>query len=210
MAYPYAPYAPYVPPAPAARSGTALTLGILSVVFGSLWVLRHLLDFVAAASFAWLPSMLGSLLGSMYPAGGATDDALHTMALFFVARGGLMVLTSAALLVVGVGLIRQREWGRRGAIVWSCVALVVLAARILTWRLGVLPALADAMNEVLKGIPTTASLPRANPGLGLGSEDVECVVLVAFPVVLLSLLARRSVRDAMKGQQPAWTGVMPR
>jgi hypothetical protein len=175
MAYPYTPYGPrgpYTPYAPQVRpaqqpprSGTALTLGILSVCFGTLWVLRHVLDFVAAAAFEWLPSMLGSVLSSLYPAHGATDDAVRTLAIFFAARGGLMILASAALLVMGIGLIGQREWARRWSIYWSCVAFVVLAARFVTWRAAVLPAITAAAEEqlsaVLPGLPRSPTPSRA-------------------------------------------------
>lgn len=170
------------PPPQTPRSGPGPTLGILSIIFGSLLVARHLLDLVSAASIESMPSMFGPLLTSLSPTARMPAEELRTLALSTAAIGGLMILMSAALLVTGIGLLRKRPWAWQGSKIWAWIAFPALVVRLVIWHFGIAPATAAAIASVLpSGIPA----PRAQT---MGFEDVWCVLLSAYPIVLLALL----------------------
>jgi hypothetical protein len=118
---------------------------------------------------------------------------------------------SAVLVVAGIGLLRQREWGRRTAVVWSIVALGVLPLRAAIWEIAIRPheeraaaATAAAMaKELSSAIPALSGLG----GFGGGSpewygqqarkrEYPWLALLATYPVVMMVLLVLKRGGDS--------------
>ncbi len=174
------------PPPQPQTSGPGVTLGILSVCFGSLLVLRYLWDLVSAASYHAMPSTFGPLLSTLAPSAKMPTEALRTMALATAGKAGVMIFMSTWLLVTGLGLLQRRPWARTWSKVWAWAAFPAIVVRLLIWHLGVAPAM-DAM--FVSVMPTGVPLPSSQ---GVGFEDFWCVVLCAYPIVLLALVRGRA------------------
>jgi hypothetical protein len=184
---PYPPQAPYAygyPGAspPSAPSGAPHVLGILSIVFGGIMIASSLWGLVSAVSTA----ALGPVLSSLFPTSGMPAEVLQTWAICTAATSGLMLLMSVALLISGIGLVKKRPWGRSWSFWWSWVAFPVLVLRLLVWHLGMEPATAAAVASVLPGAPSLHGRHS------LGFEDLWCVCLAVYPILLLALVKRRA------------------
>jgi len=186
--YPQDPRYPYAYPQGAAQppppSGAPYVFGILSVVFGSLLILSSLWSLVSAVSTA----TLGPVLTSFFPTSSMPPDVLITWAICTAATAGLMLFMSTALLVSGIGLVKKRPWGNTWSFVWSLVAFPVLVVRLVIWHAGVEPATAKA---VASFVPMGAALQGRH---FLGFEDVWCVCLAAYPILLLTMVPRAEAR----------------
>jgi hypothetical protein len=169
------------PPPPAPPSGAPHVFGILSIIFGGLLIASSLWGLVSAISTA----ALGPVLASFFPTSPMPAEVLQTWALCTAATAGLMLLMSIALLIAGVGLVKQRPWGRSWSVVWSWIAFPVLVVRLVIWHLGVEPATASAVASI---VPAGAALHGRH---FLGFEDVWCVCLAVYPILLLAMLPRR-------------------
>jgi hypothetical protein len=182
--YPYA--YPQGAPRPPAPSGAPHVFGILSIVFGGLIILSSLWSLVSAVSTA----ALGPVFASLLPAAAMPPDVMLTWAICTAATAGLMLFMSIALLVSGIGLVRKRAWGRTWSFVWSLVAFPVLLVRLVIWHAGVEPATAKAIASIVA--PVGAAMQGRH---FLGFEDVWCVCLAAYPILLLTMVPRRDVNQ---------------
>jgi hypothetical protein len=188
--YPYAPqpggypYAyPQGAPQPPPPSGAPHVFGILSVVFGGLLTLSSLWSLLSAVSTA----TLGPVFASILPAAAMPPDVMLTWAICTAATAGLMLFMSIALLVSGIGLVKKRAWGHTWSFVWSIASFPVLLVRLVIWHAGVEPATAKAVASI------AAPLGAAMQGRHfLGFEDVWCVCLAVYPILLLTMVPRAS------------------
>jgi hypothetical protein len=182
-------------------SPAALTFGILALVFGPIVIIADIIDLVSQG-------MAGMGMGAGGPAAfGAIFATIQTeqqaMAPFLVARDIVMALMSVALIIFGIGLVGRREWGRRGAVIWSFVAFAVLVARVVLWEVAVQPhmdrmmtAMADSLRSV--GLPSLTGFAGGLAGSGRVGEYVSVLVLLTFPVVMVILMTRPGVRARMR------------
>lgn len=185
--YPYAyPQGAPQPPAPPAPTAAPYVFGILSIVFGGLLILSSLWSLVSAVSTA----ALGPVFASLLPTAAMPPDVMLTWAICTAATAGLMLLMSIALLVSGIGLVKKRAWGRTWSFVWSIASFPVLVVRLVIWHAGVEPATAKAVAAI---VPMGAALQGRH---FLGFEDVWCVCLSVYPILLLTMVPRR---DATAG-----------
>lgn len=185
--YPYAyPQGAPQPPTPPAPTAAPYVFGILSIVFGGLLILSSLWSLVSAVSTA----ALGPVFASLLPTAAMPPDVMLTWAICTAATAGLMLLMSIALLVSGIGLVKKRAWGRTWSFVWSIASFPVLVVRLVIWHAGVEPATAKAVAAI---VPMGAALQGRH---FLGFEDVWCVCLSVYPILLLTMVPRR---DATAG-----------
>src|SRR5215813_5052221 len=95
-------------PRPPEPSGVPRTVGILSIVFGGLTTLSSLSSVLLAGRPIFLRSqraMAGPLL-----------ELYRRLAPYAQTEGGIMLIMSVALLVIGIGLVGYREAARKAAI----------------------------------------------------------------------------------------------
>src|SRR5690349_22665125 len=101
-------------PRPPEPSGIPRTIGILSIVFGGLTTLQSL----SSVLFAGRPF----LMRNQRAMAGHLIELTRRVAPYAQTEGGVMLIMSVALLVIGIGLVGYREAARKAAIVWSIVA----------------------------------------------------------------------------------------
>jgi hypothetical protein len=172
-------------------SGVARMFGILSIVFGSLVAVSDAADLLLAN---YMPRL---------PGGGTADQealrrASQGVLQFMVAKSGAMLLMSVVLVVIGVGLYKQRESARKAAQAWALIGLAVLAGRAWLWQTKIWPriepatraAFATAMSKAKSPIDAD-TLVRANHAAEFG----VIALLAVYPILLLILLNLRSVRE---------------
>src|SRR5215472_2921660 len=161
MTDPFAP--PPLPPPDAPASKMRSVLGIVAIVFASLETLATLFDL--------LTMRMRTAAASSFPAGPDPETEAYLRAMremlvstvpIEIARAGIMVVMSIALLAVGIGLVRGSELARKLGIVWAGLALVVIAVRVWLWEAFLVPKIA-AVTAALEHL--MASTHAGGPGV---------------------------------------------
>jgi hypothetical protein len=207
---PYAQPPPWVPvpqTARARRSPTATTFGILSIVFGAVGGLYELGHVAAQAVDMFVP---------MTPSFAAASTELQAAGPGIAVNAVIFCAMSAVLVVAGIGLLRQREWGRRTAVVWCIAALCVVPLRAAIWELAIRPhteraaaATAAAMaKELSSAIPALSGFGGFSGGSpawygqqARSREYPRLLLLAAYPVVMMVMLMQRGVRDSLAARR---------
>lgn len=186
---------------------TPLTLGVLSIIFGSLVTLLSAFNLVVNSTDMGtsILSSVGQLAASAPRRAGQPDPAammarvsavVHEVKPYTTALTGGKLLLSIALIIIGVGLYKRQRWARSGAIGWGALALLFLAGEIMV-NVGIIqPRMNAAMQEMFaasaNGAPAAAMM-KAMGGAQSGMAVVGGLLFWApFPVVLLALCGRRS------------------
>jgi hypothetical protein len=117
-------------PPPATQAPVAIRVfGILYIVFGGMGLLCSPMTLLGLAQ-------MRTLLGNNPAAMG-----------FFIFSGVLSIISAAVMLAAGIGLVRNREWARRLAVIYSWASIVlglvstVLTVMFLAGRAGSAPEL---------------------------------------------------------------------
>jgi hypothetical protein len=183
---------------------TPRTLGILSIIFGSLIAVWSVISLGAASlGNSFMASMAAS--GSLPHKPGQPDPAQFMAHMQTLMKSlapytyGLLtgrLLFSIALAVIGYGLYKQQRWGRSGAIGWGALALLFLVAE-LTINVGIIqPRTMAMMQEMFAGLPNGNQVnPMMNAMKGMqGGMTVlfTLIIYAPFPIILLALCGRRS------------------
>jgi hypothetical protein len=183
---------------------TPRTLGILSIIFGSLIALWSLISLA-------LNSLGNAVMGNMAAAGNLPHQPGQPDPTVFMAKMqevmaqmapyiyGLTLgrfVMSVALIIVGFGLYKQRRWGRSGAIAWGALALLFIVVE-LSISIGIVqPRTTAVMQQVFAGLPNgdqMAPMMNAMKGMQGGMTVFFNLLFYApFPIVLLVLNGRRS------------------
>jgi hypothetical protein len=185
------------------RPASVLVLAILQIVFGSLCFM--LTTCGGVVQFAGGNKMFKPPPGQ----GAPKDDPEEKLEKLMeqkvpaykavqVAQLGLGILLSVALLVSGIGLLKLRPWARTLALVYAVVSILETIGSIIYESLFTMPIL----KEFVAG-------ERARPGLTpdekMGYDMMEMIgnfavfaplIIVIFPIVVLIILLRPSVRAA--------------
>jgi hypothetical protein len=179
---------------------TPTTLGVLSMVFGSLVALYSLVGLAFSTLGASFMNDLAAQSQTLSVRAGQPDPRVmfgHMQELnkqLAPYNDGLTlakVLFSVALIVIGYGLYKGRRWGRSGALAWGALAFVELAAEAIV-RLGYIqPRVEAVMKEVLASSPNPAMAGMMST-IGATSTVLGVLFYAPFPLVLLVLCGRRS------------------
>lgn len=174
-------------------------LGTLSIVFGSLVAAWSPLSLLTKSLMNGMQGMVKNLPvqpGMRDPNldFGAAVAIMQAQAGYMRFLALVMTLMSIALIVVGVGLVKRRAWGRQGAIAWSVLALVLVAVQCTAYFTWLRPMFAQVRDSYYQA--HNASPP---PNLSAGMRDASAafgwLLYASFPLVLLSLLGRRSAAE---------------
>lgn len=184
---------------------TPVTLGILSMIFGGLVALWSGLSLVLASFSGTLMRSMGQMTANAPRRPGQPDPAVlfakigevtKSMAVYTNSIAAGKVLFSIALIAIGYGLYKRMRWSRSGAIAWSALALLFLAAELII-TIGVIqPRFNGAMQEAFGALPPGdpgAAMMQAMQGSQSAITIVTNLVLYSpFPILLLILCGRRS------------------
>jgi len=174
----------YAAPAPS-RSGAASAIGILGIILGVLIALGGGLQVGCRA-----------LIQNLQAPQARTAEIMRLLQLE-MGIWGVMTLMSITLIVVGVGVWRHRETGRKAMVIWSILALAIIAGRMAVQGFVMQPRAAKYNQELLEqqgqqpGPETEQILQMGRAWAVFG----DLVVWAPYPIVSLILLTRRSVKD---------------
>jgi hypothetical protein len=159
-------------------------LGIVAIVAGALdlgiHVLAFLLSSVWQARYAAEPSVVEPQ---------RLEAALAPVAFWMKGVAALVPIAAAALVVVGIGLVRMRPWAIRAAQAWAIGALVVLAGSVVIHETMVRPRVAAARAEAAKAGANENALQGYDWMQGAARR--QAIVRAPFPLALLLTLRRR-------------------
>jgi len=178
--YPY-PYPPAPPRGP-------LTLGTLSIVFGSVVAAFSL--FGAAGGRAGVAGMMNSAhvdQGTMQ----AYLDAIRTPSLI---QSLIFVLMSVWLILLGVGQRRCRAWAARQSVAWGVIGLVVLVGVVALNLVVTGPAAERMMNEMVRH----SALPNGLGAIIRWAGIIGIVFYAPYPIILIVSFRKPAIVSAMR------------
>lgn len=171
-------------------------LGIINIVWGVLTLLSSLLGI--ATLFA-MPYFV-NLMASMPPPtrGGPAPGSPSPAAMFSMwkdptylaclsATHGLHLIGGAILLAAGIGLLRMRNWGRVGSLVYAGWAFMsIVASQVISWT--IFMPITNRMMKSMGGpgmppISMTTSITIISMIIGIGLS-------LAYPIVLTVYMTR--------------------
>jgi uncharacterized membrane protein (DUF485 family) len=155
------------------RSNTPKTLGVLSIVFGSI---------IAAMSAIGLAA--GKQFGSMVQAHGneaAFDRFIAETHAVSVLQSTAMLVMSLLLIYIGTGQRKYMRWASGASVKWGIAALVYLVVNAIVQFTVVMPALDRFMTEI----------SHANIDVPVGaimkvSQFIGLAMYAAYPIVMIS------------------------
>lgn len=178
---------------------TPVTLGILSIVFGSLVALSNVLKLAVSVLSPTLIGHMGTLMKNLPQRPGQPDpalvmartaEAMHQVAPYNDALTGGKLALSIALIVIGCGMYQRRRWSRSGALGWGVLALLFTFVEAIVMVSIVIPRTAAVMKDVMASDPATLQLAQSTQSMG--TLLLTILLYSPFPLVLLALCGRRS------------------
>jgi hypothetical protein len=185
------------------RPTVILVMAILSIIFGSIWVLIGLCT--------GAQPLIAYNLPFPQPGGGKTYpyrelyDLLQREVPAYVAveiAHVAVVLALAVLLIIsGIGLLGMRSWARGASIFYGAAAVVtVLAYSAFSW-VYITPVMQTWMQEFMRNQPAGMPNFTGSPAVAAVGAIVWLIWSLAFPVVLLVTMFLPSVRAAFAGRE---------
>lgn len=183
---------------------TPVTLGVLSMVFGSLVAVANGFRLLFSSLGASFFGNLGRLAASAPRRPGEPDPSvlvermtavMKELAPYTNAITAGKLLLSIALIVIGYGLYKRLRWSRSASLAWSALALLFLAAELLITVGIIQPRTMAVMKEVMasSGDAAGTAMMRALGGSQTAiTVGVNLLLFAPFPLVLLALCGRRS------------------
>jgi hypothetical protein len=173
---------------------TPVTLGTLSIVFGSLIGAWSILAFFLGPMFSKLSEFTRNLPGQgelqRAQMEGATA-AMEAQAGYMKLSATIFLLMSAALVVIGVGLRGRRLWAKKSALAWSALGLLLIVVNTVVAFAWLQPRQREIQHAVYVAHGVTPPFE-----FGAGSQGALTIFgmlpYVVFPILLLALLGRRS------------------
>ena len=99
------------------------------------------------------------------------------------------------LAVAAAGAMALRNWGRRWLLWWSVTAILYAIGRLVAAMVWLAPRATAAAKAKLAGAPPTEFGPDFDGMMVAVSAAGVSLVLAAFPIIVLCVFLRRSVRE---------------
>lgn len=164
------------------RPSSPKTLGVLSIVFGSLAAAGTLFGLVTSGGSVFRPSGVSSAAWRHYL------DQVGTVTMIMSA---VMLAMSVALIVIGAGQRGYKRWAGKASVWWALAGLVILAIQLVVN----LTVVAPAMERVFADLPRMAR-ETANAA-GKVSAFLALALYVPYPIILLVTFRKPAVVAAM-------------
>jgi hypothetical protein len=120
----------------------------------------------------------------------------HTLTL---ADGVVDLVLSVLMVASGIGLLQLRSWGRLLAVVYAVLSILAKVAGTAFAFALVVPAMSDFARELEATRGKEAALMGQVMQISIIAAAVFGAVLVVYPILVLIVLSRRSVRAAFAG-----------
>jgi hypothetical protein len=184
---------------------TPVVMGVLSMVFGGLQTAMSALTLASqplskgmmtdfSKAFSGLPKQEGQPDASaMFEQLGRITEELKV---YNYALAGVMVVLSAALIVIGYQLFHRRPWARPLSIGWALTALAYLPISLYIQVKIVLPKTHEVMAQMFAGSGATESLMQGMSGMTGTITVIGTLALhTPFPILMLILIGRPSAKN---------------
>lgn len=178
---------------------TPVTLGVLSMIFGSLVAFFSLVQLGLSAAGPMLTEKVQQLQEARHdPKAQALkpmlDKEQQTLRELRPYNDGLVggkLLLSVVLIAVGAGMYKRRRWSRSGALTWSALALLFLVGELLVRITIIQPRTKAIVAEMMAQAPNPAlrALPDAQGAIAI---ILLLALFAPYPLVLLALCGRSS------------------
>jgi hypothetical protein len=173
---------------------TPVVLGVLSIIFGALTATCCLMSGLMVPFFKRVSTLANNVPGQ----GELQRAQMEAATAAFDSMGGYMTVTSivlgamsVALIVIGVALYRRRAWARRATVVWGLVAIALTLINTV-YAIGWLhPQQLAAQHAIYAAHGVTPPFEMGRGGTA-ASTIVGALFYLAYPIVLLALIGRRS------------------
>ena len=169
----------YGPPRPTSPK----TLGVLSIVFGSLVALFSLFGAIVNRGGGFKPQGIST---------GAWQRYLDEIATAAIAMSTLLAAMSIALIVIGVGQRGYKRWAGKASVVWALAALAFLAVQAVVNFAVMIPA----MERVFADLPSAAVRSTATGAVKIG-VFVSLAFYLPYPIILLVTFRKPATVAAM-------------
>lgn len=159
-------------------------IGIIAIILGSLGMLGGALGMVA-------PQVMGTMASKMPPEVAGQFEVMDDFAGWTIASSLAGLVVAVALLVAGIGVLKQRRWGVTAIQAWAAVKmLLVVATSILTYQIFQETAVTMSQTQGVQAMPGgfMSAMGAFSVGFGL-------LWGWALPVFLLVWFARRKIKQ---------------
>ena len=159
-------------------------IGIIAIILGSLGVLGGFWGMVA-------PKVMATMAANMPPEMAGQFDVMNDFAGWTIASSLAGLVVAVALLVAGIGVLKQRRWGVTAIQAWAAVKmLLVVATSILGYQIFQQTAVTMSQTQGMQAMP-----PGVMSTMGALSIGVGLLWGWALPVFLLIWFARRKIKQ---------------
>jgi len=197
----------YVPP-PMEEKGTALKVfGILGASFGGLNLLYNVYSIIQGVlQMRQFERMTTQTTSGPGPGGGPSPFGALNMSEFFeanlkitISHGIAMMVMDVAIIAIGVLLIQRKEIGRKLAIAWAGLAIIVLIGRALSIELWLMPHLDKFMGSMSKGVSENG-FPNSTvfSAVARVATYIGLAILAIWPITLLVAMNLQSVKRGIQ------------
>jgi len=168
------------------RTNAPRTIGILSIIFGSIISITSLLG------------IFGRQLGASMQATSSAREAfeqfsaeVHTWS---VAIACVMMAMSLSLVFIGIGQRGYRRWAARASVMWGAIALLVLVAQTVIQFTVMMPA----MEHFVESMPHAVDMPMG--GIMKVSAVIGLLFYAPYPIILIVCFRKPNIVAAMDQQ----------
>jgi hypothetical protein len=173
-------------------------MGILNIIWGSIWVLIGLC--AGAQPFIFynfpLPQPGG---GKTYPYRGLYDLLKREVPAYVAVETAhvvLLLVLAVLLIIAGVGLLRMKNWSRSTSIFYGVVTVLsVIAYSIFSW-IYITPVSEAWTKDFLQKQPAGTPNFGARPEFAAVAIIASLVFSLAYPIVLVVIMFLPNVRAA--------------
>ena len=175
---------------------TPKVMGTLSIVFGSLTAAWSPLSLFMRSFMKGMSSFVSAMPrqpGMRDPAidMGAAQAMLDAQGGYVAMNAIAFTLMSVALIVVGIGLVKRRQWARQAAIGWSIAALVLLVVQCIAYFTHFQAVWMHARDTYYAAhdVPPPPTLSTQAQSF---TAVISWMLYAIFPTVMLVLMRKRS------------------
>jgi hypothetical protein len=186
------------------RAAVLTVMGILNIVFGSLFLLCNLCAGIGLV-FLFGNTGQGGLLG---PAGNVISDMTNFMktevpafAVLTIGEVVANLVLNVLLIIAGIGLLTVQSWGRVLSICYSILTIVIKIGSLIFTLAIVNPATERWQQDYLRRHPGIGGADAmGNNAFNSVSSVLGAVLGMAYCVVLLIMMLLPSVSAALAGR----------
>lgn len=190
------PFPPAFPPP--ARPAQIRVLGILHLIIACLGALMMIFSLV-------MQGMTRTIMENQQKAGGELQELQSKMtlemteatkSLTYFQHGATLILT-VLLVVAGLGLLKWKRRGLKWSNAYAWTSILFKIGIIVLMFVTVLPRMNSFFDQLQTSMKADKTMISVMKGTMIGSMVISPLLYCIYPVIVLVLLNRKSVREAL-------------